>query len=189
MKKRAIIIHCWGGSPHDGFYPWLATELEKNNFAVIVPEMPDTETPSIDAWVSHLAAVVGDADEHTFFVGHSIGCQTIMRYLETLPTDKKIGGAVFIAPWFTLQELESAEEKDIVAPWLTTPIDFEKVTSHTKNFFALFSDDDPFVPLENKKLFEERLGAQTAVEHGKGHFTEGDGAKELPIALEKILLQ
>ena len=33
-------------------------------------------------------------DENTYFVGHSIGCQAIMRYLESVDV-KKIGGVLF----------------------------------------------------------------------------------------------
>jgi predicted alpha/beta hydrolase family esterase len=81
------------------------------------------------------------------------------------------------------------EEKEIAKPWLETPIDFAKLKQHTKKFFAVFSDNDDVVPQENKKLFEERLGAKTAIEHDKGHFSGGDEVKELPIILEAILSQ
>ena len=151
--------------------------------------MPKPDEPNIEAWVTHLSQIIGDVDENTYFVGHSIGCQTILRYLEGLPVDKKVGGAAFVAGWFTLMNLETNEEKEIAKPWLETPIDLDKVKQHTKKFFAIFSDNDEVVPQENKKLFEERLGAKTAVEHGKGHFSGSDGVKELPVILEAILSQ
>ncbi|MEK7531450.1 MAG: alpha/beta hydrolase, partial [Patescibacteria group bacterium] len=87
------------------WFPWLKTELEKNGFQVHVPAMPESAEPKIEAWVSHLSKIVGDVDKNTYFVGHSIGCQTILRYLETLPADKKVGGATFVAGWFTLMNL------------------------------------------------------------------------------------
>jgi len=80
-------------------------------------------------------------------------------------------------------------KKEIAKPWLETPIDFDKVEQHTKKFFAVFSDDDEVVPQENKKLFEERLGAKTAIEHNRGHFSGSDEVKELPVILEAILSQ
>src|SRR3990167_4632162 len=189
MSKRAFIIHGWDGYPVEGWFPWLKTELEKNGFQVQVPAMPEPAEPKIEAWVSHLSKVVGDVDENTYFVGHSIGCQTILRYLESLHADKKVGGATFVAGWFTLMNLETHEEKEIAPPWLETPIDFDKVKQHTKKFFAVFSDDDEVVPQENKKLFEERLDAKITTESGKGHFSGSDGVKELPVILEAILSQ
>lgn len=187
MTKRVFIIHGWDGYPEEGWFPWLKTELEKNGFRVHVPAMPEAAQPKIDAWVSHLSKVVGDVDENTYFVGHSIGCQTILRYLENLPIDKKVAGTFFVAGWFTLMNLETDQEKEVAKPWLETLIDFNKVKQHTKNFFAVFSDNDDVVPQENKKLFEERLGAKTTMEHAKGHFSGDDGVRELPVILEAFL--
>ncbi|OGZ48582.1 MAG: hypothetical protein A3C84_04285 [Candidatus Ryanbacteria bacterium RIFCSPHIGHO2_02_FULL_48_12] len=186
-KKRLFLVHGWDGAPEDAWFPWLKRELEGGGFHVEAPAMPNPEWPKIEAWVSHLARVVGEVDEHTFFVGHSIGCQAIMRYIESLPKDKKVGGVVFVAGFFTLMNLENDEAKEIARPWLETPIDFEKVRRHTQKFFALFSDDDGDVPVGNKELFAERLGADTLMEHAKGHFSKGDGVTEIPVVLEQIL--
>jgi len=187
MSKRVFIIHGWDGYPDEGWFPWLKKELEQKSFRVQVPAMPEPAEPKIESWVSHLSKIVGDVDENTFFVGHSIGCQTVLRYFESLPADKKVGGAIFVAGWFTLMNLKTDEEKEIAKPWLETPFDFEKIKQHTKKFFAVFSDDDEVVPQDNKKLFEERLEAKTAVEHNKGHFSGDDEVKELPIILSEIL--
>ena len=187
MSKRVFIIHGWDGSPEEGWFPWLKKELGARDFEVQIPVMPESAEPKIEAWVSHLAKIVGEVDESTFFVAHSIGCQTVLRYLESLPADKKIGGAVFVAGWFTLMNLETEEEKRIAEPWLTMPIDCEKVKQHTNKLFAVFSDNDDVVPIENKEFFEQRLGAETAIEHGKGHFSGSDGIIELPIVLGKLL--
>jgi len=187
MNKKVFIIHGWDGHPDEGWFPWLKKELEQKGFQVQVPAMPEPTEPKIEAWVSHLSKIVGDVDENIFFVGHSIGCQTVLRYLERLSADKRVGGAAFVAGWFTLMNLKTDEEKEIAQPWLETPIDFEKVKQHTEKFFAMFSDDDEVVPQENKKLFEEQLGAKTVIEHSKGHFSGSDGVKELPGVLEFIL--
>ncbi len=185
--KRVFIIHGWSGSPEEGWFPWLKTELVNNGFQVEVPTMPNTDEPEIQAWVSYLSLLVGEVDEETFFVGHSIGCQTIIRFLETLPENSKIGGCVFVGGWFELMNLETEEELSIAKPWLERPIDFSKVKSHNSNFTAIFSDDDPVVPLNNKELFESNLNAKTIIEHNKGHFSGSDGITEVPEVLEIIL--
>ena len=185
--KRVFVVHGWAGYPEEGWFPWLKAELEAKGFEVIVPAMPESEEPKIEAWVSHLSLVVGPPDENTFFVGHSIGCQTILRYLESLPVDQKVGAGIFVAGWFTLMNLETSEEKEIARPWLETVIDFSKVKRHTNKFFAVFSDDDRVVPLDNKGLFEQRLSAETAIETRKGHFSGDDGVTELPAVLEKLI--
>jgi uncharacterized protein len=186
-QKRVFIIHGWAMSPKDGWYPWLAKNLADKGFLVEVPEMPDTDNPKIEAWTEHLRKTVGQCDENTFFVGHSIGCQAVMRYLEKLPEGEKSGGAVFVAGWFTLTGLEEKEERMTSSPWVKMPIDFEKIKKHTKKVTCIFSDNDPYVPAENLKMFSENLGAETITESNKGHFAEDDGAVELPSALSAVL--
>ncbi len=82
MTKRLFIIHGWDFNPKMNWYPWLKMELEKREFEVAVPKMPNTSEPDINAWVLHLKKVVGKLNGETYFIGHSIGCQTIMRFLE-----------------------------------------------------------------------------------------------------------
>lgn len=188
MKKRVFIVHGWGGSPNQkDWIPWLKKELENKGYLVKAPYMPNSGNPKIQTWIPYLNQVVGDVNQNTLFVGHSIGCQAIIRYLESLPYNKKVGGAIFVAGFFTLDYLETEGDKRIAAPWLETPIDFGKVKLHSDKFIAIFSDNDPDVSLSNKEKFEEKLGAKTIVEHQKGHFSEDAGITQLPIALKSVL--
>ena len=188
--KRAFIVHGWDGSPAEGWFPWLKAGLEKRGFAVQVPAMPNAAHPTIEEWVPFLAAAVGKADRDTYLVGHSIGCQTILRYLASLPTGAKVGGIVLVAGFLDSLILGKDEEKEIAAPWLAQVIDTAKVKGVTSNIAALFSENDKCVPMTNKKAFEERLGAQTFLGEGGnvfGHFTGADGITELPKVLELLL--
>jgi uncharacterized protein len=189
FMKRVFIIHGWGGYPEEGWFPWLKEELEKNNFEVFVPEMPNSEEPEINSWVNNLSEQVGQADENTFFVGHSIGCQTILRYLETLNPEIKVGKIIFVAGWVNLLpvaiEEESAEE--IAQPWLKTPLNWEKIKLHSDNFVTIFSNDDLFVPESDAEIFKGKLNAKIIIENKKGHFSGEDGIKELPVVLNELL--
>ena len=187
--KRIFIIHGWDGHPEEGWFPWLKEELEKKSFEVIVPEMPNSEEPEIKSWVTHLSEQVGQADENTFFVGHSIGCQTILRYLETLNQEIKVGGAIFVAGWLNLLPAAVEEEgaEEIAKPWLETVIDWDKIKLHSDKFTVILSDDDPFVPISDAEIFKEKLNAKVIIESGQGHFSGEDEVNELSIALETLL--
>lgn len=187
MPKRVYIIHGWEGYPEEGWFPWLKRELEAHGFEVHVPQMPDASNPRIQNWVPAVAKIVGKPDKNTYLVGHSMGCQTIMRYLERV-SPQKIGGAIFVAGFFNLPNLETEEEKKIAKPWLETPINMDKVKRTTKNFVLVLSDDDRDVPMEESKThFRQKLGPKIIIEHNKGHFTAGDGVTELPAVLEELL--
>jgi predicted alpha/beta hydrolase family esterase len=145
--------------------------------------------PEINAWVSFLAKQIGVPDKNTFLVGHSIGAQTIIRFLESLSGGASVGGAVFLAPWIHLTEAsyEAEEDREIAAPWLETPIAWEKARSHCPKFTAIFSDDDPLVPLSDSEIFKKELGATIIIEHSKEHFSGSTGIKELPSLLAAVL--
>ncbi|MCA9353579.1 serine hydrolase family protein [Candidatus Nomurabacteria bacterium] len=182
--KKFILVHRWSGGPEDDWRPWLKTELENLGCEVLVPEMPETDTPRIDAWVSHLENISGENLEDTYFVGHSIGGQAIMRMIEK--SDKKVGGAFFVSGWFNLENLEDEEVAEIAKPWIETPIDTSKLKELIPHTSLVISDNDPFGYFEyNKEKFSE-IGANIVVLHNAGHITEDDGYKELPELLEEI---
>lgn len=189
MNKRVLIVHGWSGHPEEGWRPWLKRELEKRGFEVHIPQLPETEKPRINKWIPALEKAVGIADEQTYFVGHSMGVQTIARYLESLPSKVEVGGAVFVAGFFKrltgLEDDPDVQETD--RHWLNTQLDFEKVKSHLPKSIAIFSDNDPYVPLDNQDDFRDKLGSKIIIEHQMNHFSGDEGIVELPIALESVL--
>lgn len=187
MKQRVFIVHGWGASPEREWFPWLKDQLQAQDIEVFIPAMPDTNHPTIETWIGTLHEAVGDLRDTDIFVGHSIGCQTILRYLEQ-EASRPIKGFISVAGWMTLQNLENKEEEEIAKPWLETPIDFDVVRERVQRSIAIFSDNDPYVPLqENMDVFAQQLGAQVIVEHGKGHFSEDSNIFELPIVRDTIL--
>jgi uncharacterized protein len=182
--KRVFIIHGWDGAPTNAWIPWLKHELESRGYLVQAPAMPHPEHPTIQDWVSDLAVQVGTPDADTFFVGHSIGCQAILRYLETI--NHPVGGLVCVAGWFRLLHMQSDSEKVIAKPWLETPFNFEKIRQMLPRVIAIFSDNDEDVDLGNKALFETYLDAKTMTEHDKGHFSDDSGVTELPSVLSAV---
>lgn len=188
-NKRVFIIHGWGGNPNEGWLVWVKNKLKEHGFEVVIPEMPDTDYPRIEKWIPAITSIVGTPDSDTYFVGHSLGCQAIVRYLETLSEDIKIGGAVFVGGFFKrltgLGEEPGFEETE--KHWLGTTPDFQKIKNHLDKSVAVFSDNDPFVPLDNQDDFRDKLNSKIIIEHDKGHFDEEAGITELPVVLEELL--
>jgi len=186
--KKIYLIHGWGGSDSsEGWFGWLKEESKKLGIKVISFNMPNTDEPKIEEWIGFLKENAKDLDEETYFVGHSVGCQAILRYLETLDSGIKISGVVFVAPWMELDkntiEEEGEEVVEIATPWMETPIDFDKIKEHTNNFLCILSDNDPYVPLNNKEFFEEKLNAKSVIKHNEEHFNE---TKKIPEILEFV---
>jgi predicted alpha/beta hydrolase family esterase len=182
MAKRAFIIHGWEGSPEDGWIPWLKKELGGKGFEVFAPAMPNPNFPQMSEWVGHLAKTVGDPDKDCYFVGHSLGCITILRYLESLGEDQKVGGAVLVAGFTSHLGFEELEN------FFPNMVNFDKIKSHCDRFVAIHSDNDPWVSVHyGEDLFKEKLGAEVVVKHNMKHFGSSDGITELPDALDAVL--
>ena len=186
--KKIYIIHGWDFTPESNWYSWLKSELEiwRDQAELINPAMPNKLAPVIENWVNYLKQVIPNPDKETYFVGHSIGCQTIMRCLETFE-NVKIGGALFVAGWLDLKNLEGEEVEKIAEPWLKTPINFEKAKKQIGYLKVILSDNDPYNCLEeNSKIFKEKLGASVYVEEKAGHFTGNDYPRILTETLDVL---
>jgi len=181
IMKYVFLIHGWEGYPEEGWRPWLKEKLEKEGFQVSVPAMPDTVHPKMDAWVEHLAKIVGAPDQDCYFVGHSLGCITILRFLETLEENQKVGGVLLVAGFS-----DDLGEKEL-SSFFVKPIDWDKIKLACSKFVIIHSTDDPLVPVHYADILKEKLNAQVIIEHGKKHFSGDDGITELPSAFEAIL--
>lgn len=187
MHNRVFIIHGHQGTPDEHWLPWLRDELTGRGFTVIAPQMPNPDWPNIQEWVSTLTQLVGNPDERTFFVGHSLGAQAVLRYMQELVAPSKVGGALFIAGFEELMIQDDPLEVEQLREWFATPIHWEKIREKSDHFSAVFSDNDECVSVDNVNIFEEKLGAHTILLHNHGHFTAEDGITELPEALEEIM--
>lgn len=182
--RRVYLVHGWEGNPNNCWFPWLKNELKGRGFEVIIPAMPNPEEPEIGEWVAYLEEKVEKIDKNTYFIGHSIGCQAILRFLEK--QDLECGGMILVAPWIKLRdelfEEEGEEVAEIARPWEETPINWKKIKGKV---VCIFSDNDPDISVEeNSKIFKEKLNAKIIIKHNKGHFNDTEKIKEI---LEFIL--
>ncbi len=189
QKKRIFIIHGWGGSPTREWFPWIKKELSRKGYSVYAPKMPNTAHPKIKPWVNYLSRLVETPDKDTFFIGHSIGGQTVLRYIQQIKPSQKVGGIILIASWINLRKAsyETKDDELIARPWIKTPIDWKNVSKHTKNITAIFSDNDPYVPKSSAEVFKKKLGAKIVVDHNMGHYNQEYGVKRVPSLLKETL--
>jgi len=180
-NKRLIIVHGWEGSPQEGWFPWLKAEMEKRGWEVSVPALPNSAEPEQARWLPYLQMIVGKVDKNTFMVGHSLGCITILRFLERLPKEEFIGGAILVAGFDN--PLKYKELKN----FFQEVISWDRIKKNCKKFVTIHSEDDPEVPLENGLRFERNLRAKRIVVNGLKHFSGGDGVTSVPIILQELL--
>jgi len=181
--KRVILCHRWGGTPDSIWYPSVARALEAEGFRVSLPAMPEPDVPELGRWLPALAARVGHPDERTFLVGHSLGCATILRYLEGLDGAERVGGVVLVAGF--------AEDRinPEVRSFFVTPLDLARAKAKAGGFVAIHSDDDPAAApdhLQHALRFLRELSAKLIVIPGGGHFSVGEDTRDLPEVVHAV---
>lgn len=178
--KRVFIVHGYTGYPEKNWFPWLKAELEKLNVQVTVPAMPNTESPQFSEWLPHLQKTVGSVDEETYFVGHSLGCPTILRFLEAMPENQKAGGVVLVAGFaepIHFTELNSFTESE----W-----NDEKIQQSVNKIILINSDNDEHVPLAMGERMRNRFNAELVVLNNAGHINEKSGHTTVPFVLDEL---
>lgn len=174
MSTRLIVIPRWGGTPDSDWYPWAKRELAAAKPApfdpVIFADMPHPELPTIAAWVNRVQSLLGsdpDLNANTVLVGHSVGCQAIMRALAGRPAGVRVAGLFFVAAWFSVDA-----PWEPIMPWIETPIDTGKVREAADKIVVVISDDDHHRKdwRSNRQVWEERVGASVSIVPGADHF-------------------
>lgn len=197
QRKKAFLVHGWDGRPDNHWFPRLSWELKARGFEVNAPQMPNATNPKVREWLDFLRDYVGKPDAETYFVGHSLGCIAITRYLVGLPAKARVGGCVFVAGFsgrlnipeireFYLSPQTAARGQSRTDTPTYADI-IEKAKQHCGKFVMIFSDNDPYFPVAKSLQFAKHLGAKTILLRGKGHFTDADGITTLPSVLSALL--
>lgn len=180
--KNAVILHGTNGSPEKNWFPWLKQELEKKEYKVWLPQLPNCDKPNVDTYNKFLLPS-WDYNSETILIGHSSGAVEILSLLENLPDGVAIDKAILVAGFIDNLKWDALDELFI------HPFDWEKIKSKCKKFILIHSDNDPYVPLEHGKILEKNLGADLIIKEGQKHFSVnsfGEEYKKFPLLLELI---
>ncbi|MDP3764037.1 MAG: alpha/beta hydrolase [bacterium] len=195
--KRVFIIHGYDATPEDNWLPWLKKELEAKGFDIAVPQMPEADNPTLEKWLSHIQQLIGECDENTFLVGHSLGTITILRFLEALPENQKVGGVVLVGGFsesLNFKPLKTFTEKPLDYEKIKRSIITDQISTSLRSqarakerIVAIHSTDDPSVPFRFSEIIRDKLSAELITLHGLGHINWKSNCLELPQALVAIL--
>ncbi|MDV5140288.1 MULTISPECIES: RBBP9/YdeN family alpha/beta hydrolase [Yersiniaceae] len=175
-SKRLFIVHGFMAGPDHHWFGWLKKEAELLGMTVHIPAMPDPMAPDETAWLSALQAAVGEPDGDTWFVGHSLGCITILRYLDQQPPGRPAGGVIMVSGFSdavpALPELEA---------FTRAPLDAAQLIRHIPQRIVVASLNDEIVPPALTLRLSQQLNAPFYGLPESGHFLDRDGFSELPL--------
>lgn len=183
---RVFIIHGYGATVADHWFPWLAQQLRQRGMEVVPVPLPDSLHPDYGRWQDALARTVGMPSGRTVLVAHSLGTVSLLHYLSRI-RPHKIGGLVLVSAFGaripTLPQINGFDVDGYVDRY---PIDFAAVRRMTDRIALFTADNDNIVPPENTRRLARQLGGKPEEITGGGHFLGSDGFTEFPQVLRVI---
>lgn len=204
---RLLIVHGFGASPQDHWFPWLAA-LRPGAERLALPE---PLSPRAEAWVPLVVTALDRLGDGTAVVAHSLGNAAALQALRALADAGRpvrlrafVGVAPFISPVpatgdpqldaFLGEGASGAEEQEEWnAPGAASRqapqhafyegLDLQVLRPLLGSVHVLRSDDDPIVPPRLSDEVAAGLGVRAQVVTGAGHFLAEDGVRELPEVL------
>lgn len=190
MSMRAFIIHGYLSYPEEAWLPWMKRALEEKGCLTQLPAMPHPDHPVIAEWLDFLTQLIGEPDASTILVGHSMGVQAVLRYLERMgAVGKSVGQTLLVAGSFPIERPSraTADIPPVLVPWFTTGIDAAKVKRAAGKCTVILSDNDPYMDTESAIAnYRANLDPRIVIVPGGGHFNEDDKLTELPEALTAL---
>ncbi|MFD2700657.1 RBBP9/YdeN family alpha/beta hydrolase [Paenibacillus shunpengii] len=174
-RKKVYIIHGYGASPTNHWFPWLSETLSEKEISADILKMPTPLAPKVNEWLDYLSenAVI---NSNTFFVAHSLGCISLLKYLHQSGLKTQIGGIVLVSGF--LKSLPILPEID---EFVQEQPDYNQIIQIAKKRAVIAAKDDNIVPFSYSKELSDKIQADFyAVEKG-GHFLDTEGFITLPI--------
>lgn len=170
---NAYIFHGTEGKPQDNWFPWLKKELDGIDVQTEVPQLPNSDKPDINAWLT--SAATFNTGEDAVLIGHSLGAVLILRMLERGHKAK----AVYLAAPF-LNDLDWEVLKESL--FFADTFDWNLIKKQCAYFEVLASENDPYVSVENVAEVADNLGIESQILDVNKHFNTTD----FPYLLERI---
>ena len=189
---KIYLVPRWAGNIHSDWYDWLELLIrEKYQIEIKRLEMPDWNEPDIEKSLNYLIKNVPEINENTFFIGHSVGCQAILRFIDNKAKQNKnltVGGFLFVAGWFSVDKPWIS-----LKPWINIEdLNTDLISEIIKFKKVVISDNDPFTSdyLENKQLWENKFTTNVTIIPNGQHFNrlmEADILKEVDEMIHPFL--
>lgn len=180
MPKQVLLIHGWGGKRPEHWLTWLQKELEKRGYEVFFPHLPRDDIPQKNEWLKEIFALPIRWNDEPILVGHSLGCPTILRILQTICGKQRVGKAILVAGFCKTLKVAPIEN------FVQEPFEWGQIKQHCREFIVINSDNDPKVPRHHGLFLAEQLGVKELIEHNAGHITAPQ-FEQYPRALELIV--
>lgn len=175
------MLHGYGASPRDHWFPWLGLELASDGIEVVTPHLPNSEKPTAGTWIEAARNAISSDPRPTVVVGHSLGTITALKALDGIGTGWSIAGLILVAGFD--RPLPHIPEID---DFTRSNADYHAIRARAASRHVIISSTDDIVPPQFGRDLAGRLSAQLHLIPNAGHFLGSDGFTRLPIVAELV---
>lgn len=179
---KIVIIHGTYGSPDENWFPWLKNQLEMKGHIVLVPKLPTPEKQNLSNWKNHFFEQVGQLDEKTILIGHSLAVAFILRLLEESTNSIH---SVFLVSGF-IKQLNLPDFDPLNVSFLEKSFDWQIISANAKAFYVYHGNNDPYVPVSHALSIANNLKVKPVVIEGAGHINTANGYEKFELLLSDI---
>ena len=171
--KRIYVVHGFAATKKSNWFPWLSNKLlSELGLILTVVHLPNSKKPKLNNWLEALLKEIPNPDNETYIIAHSLGCITLLKYIELLPENSKLGGVILVSAFD-----ESLPLLPIINSFIESKPKYQLITSKIESIKVIASTNDLLVPIKLTKKVSKSLQTTLIEVKNAGHFTTQDGYK------------
>ncbi|MCL1873018.1 MAG: alpha/beta hydrolase, partial [Clostridiales bacterium] len=182
MKNAKVyLIHGYTGSPESDLFPWIIDKLSEVGLNLTAFHMPNPDSPLAAEWDRYLDDNIKELNEDTYFICHSLGCVTLLRYLNRQSARTKIGGAILASGF-----VEMLPKYPMFRGFIDIDLDMGKLIAMVDKRCVFSSPNDIIVEYKYSQELARLFDAKLVTIEGGGHFIGQEGFSEFPELFEEL---
>lgn len=182
--KKVFIVHGFLSQPSYGWQTWLMSKMDELDVYACALPMPTPDKPQLNQWVEVIEKVCSNPDDEICLVGHSLGCQAILHFLEN--SSNSIENVFLVASPFEKLHTEDLNSKLRATDNFYTPLHKQKIISSAKEILIIHAKNDQKVPYEHAEKLKDLLDCELIALEDGGHLGKREGVLEISILFERI---
>lgn len=178
-----FIIHGSYGNPYKNWIPYLKSQLSKRKLNCIVPSFTTPYKQDYESWNTILMSYfkIGYITENTTFITHSLGGIFLVKFL--IDNKIKVKRIITVAGF---NHIQFDKDNSLYDSFYAKDEDLIKICDLCDEIVCIYSDNDPYIPMEKAEAFADMIKGQKVLINNAGHFNEKYGYKEFREILEYI---
>jgi hypothetical protein len=180
--NRIVLSHALEQSPQGLWYPFISAMAKKKNLVSIIPQLPNPQRPTLKSWQEAITPLANKSPASTVLIGHSLGCVSLLHFLDARKGDEKFPLLILVAPTAFEVGYEALKE------FFESPFQLSSLKNKVRKIVVIITPTDPVLkpdPLQHGLLLVKEADAKLVVIKEGNHFWKGDTFRELEEVIEQ----